>query len=114
MKDDLDILLKELGDSRCPYPVDVVDKVMADIDKVQPRKPVPMWIRAAAISAACLVGAVATHLTMIYSDDYNEAVIGTMIATTYELNPDSYFHYTAYQEHSNSNTELVDMLISEE
>lgn len=114
MKDDLDILLKELGDTRCPYPVDVVDKVMADVEKVHQRRPIPMWVRAAAVSAACLFGAFATQITMIYSGDYNENMIGTMIANTYELNTDSYNNYTTYQEYSNSNTELVDMLISEE
>lgn len=114
MKNELDILLKELGDSKCPYPVDVVDKVMEDVDKVQQRKPMPMWFRAAAISAACLVGLFATQITMIYSVDYNENVIGTMIATTYEFDTDSYYHYTTYQEYTNSNNEVVDILISEE
>ena len=114
MKDEIDILLKELGDSKYPYPVDVVDKVMADIEKVQPRKPVPIWLRAGAISAACFVGVFATQLTFVYSGDYNETVIGTMIATSYELDSDSYNYYSEYQEYSNSNNEWIDMLISEE
>lgn len=112
MKDDLNILLKELGNSKCPYPVDVVDDVMNSLPEIPRRKPLPMWLRTTSVAAACIIGLIVVDVALIYSSDYNDDMIGTMIATSYELNAESYYNYTAYQEYLNA--DFVDVLMAAE
>ncbi len=112
MKDDLYILLKELGNSKCPYPVDVVDDVMNSLPEIPRHKPMPMWLRTTSIAAACFIGLAVIDVTRVYSSDYNDDMIGDMIATSYELNADSYYNYTAYQEYLNA--DFVDVLMAAE
>lgn len=75
-----------------PDDIDVTDSVMAQVRKtpllIPQRQRRQRFQRIATVVAACAVLAVAFNVTMLYTRNYNEAQIGSLIASVYDYHAD--------------------------
>jgi len=87
-----DPLLQQLRDLRYTEPIDVTDAVMARVAKMplispqrQRTRRLQWWATAV---AACAVIAVAVNITLLFTTNYNEAQISSVIASVYNYHAD--------------------------
>ena len=86
-------IIQTLRTMRYPIDIDVVDAVMQQVRNKplmvsQPRHNKGLR-RFSIAAAACLLLAVGTNITLLYTRDYDEAQISNMIADVYNLHGDS-------------------------
>ena len=93
-----DLLLQQLRELRYPADIDVVDSVMEQV-RNKPLMVVPrrrkLFYRVATGVAAAAVLAVAINVTLLFTRDYNEQQISSMMAEVYDYSDDYSSSYAA-------------------
>ena len=84
-------LIQQLRDMRYPTSIDVVAPVMEQVRNkplLVPTHHTVNFRRVASTVAACLLLAVGTNITLLYTHNYDESKISNMIAEVYNYHAD--------------------------
>lgn len=89
--DNMDARLAQMRKVKCPYRVDVTNKVMETIASQQAKPKVVSirhrWYRYAAVVAACIVAVVVINVTLLYTHSFDEDQLCVLVTDAYGYDP---------------------------